>query len=58
MSVPAWPESATTDERGVYLFTNLQPGVYKVTVTAPSFQTVVENGVRVNANEVRRADFL
>src|SRR6266567_3232554 len=32
-------KSATnTDERGIYRFTNLQPGIYKVTVTAPSFR--------------------
>src|SRR5439155_1174097 len=29
-----------------------------VTVTAKSFQTVVQSGLRVNANEVRRADFV
>ena len=29
---------ATTDDRGIYRFTNLQPGLYKVTVTAPSFR--------------------
>src|SRR5260370_37856390 len=46
-----------TDERGGYQFANLQSGTFKVTVTAPSFQTVVQSGVRVNANEVRRADF-
>jgi len=46
-----------TDERGVFQFANVQSGPYKVTVTASSFQTVVQSGVRVNANEVRRADF-
>jgi hypothetical protein len=50
--------SATTDDRGVYQFNNLQSGTYKVSVTARSFQSVVENDVLVNANEVRRADFL
>jgi len=47
---------ATTDERGVYIFTNLQPGTYKVTVSANSFKTVIEGNVIVNANEVRRVD--
>ena len=47
---------AITDERGVYLFSNLQAGTYKVTFTARSFKTVVADNVRVNANEVRRVD--
>ena len=47
---------ATTDERGVYIFTNLQPGTYKVTVSANSFKTVIEGNVIVNANEIRRVD--
>jgi hypothetical protein len=46
-----------SDERGIYLFTNLQSGPYKITVSAPSFKTVIEENVLVNANEVRRADF-
>ena len=47
---------ANTDERGVYLFNNVQAGTYKVTVTANGFKTVVQNDVGVNANEVRRVD--
>jgi hypothetical protein len=47
---------ADTDDRGVYLFNNVQPGVYKITVTATSFKKVVADNVRVNANEVRRID--
>src|SRR5579883_2872614 len=49
--------SGQTDERGVYLFTNLQAGTYKVTATAASFRPMSENGVVVNANEVRRVNF-
>jgi hypothetical protein len=49
-------KEAATDERGAYLFSNLQFGVYRVTISAPSFRTVVENNVQVNANEVRRVD--
>jgi len=30
--------ATTTDERGVYLFNNLQTGNYKVTATAGSFR--------------------
>ena len=48
--------AANTDERGLYLFTNLQNGTYKVTVTAPSFRTFIENQVEVLPNAVRRVD--
>jgi hypothetical protein len=46
-----------TDDRGAYQFNNLQLGEYKVTVTAKAFRTVIEDNVRVNANDVRRVDF-
>ncbi len=46
----------TTDERGVFLVSDLQPGVYDVTIEAPSFKTVVHKGVRVDVNAVRRVD--
>ncbi|HKS40747.1 MAG TPA: TonB-dependent receptor [Blastocatellia bacterium] len=45
-----------TDDRGVYLFSDLQPGVYKVTIEATSFKSQVQEGVRVDANTVRRID--
>jgi len=47
----------TTDDRGVYRFVNIQTGVYRITVGAASFKTIVESNVIVNANEVRRVDF-
>jgi hypothetical protein len=49
-------KQTTTDDRGSYLFNNLQFGVYKITITAPAFRTVIENDIQVNANEVRRVD--
>jgi outer membrane receptor protein involved in Fe transport len=49
-------KSTSTDARGVYLFSDLQPGVYDVTVEAPSFKTVVRKEVRVEAGAVRRID--
>jgi Carboxypeptidase regulatory-like domain/TonB dependent receptor-like, beta-barrel len=49
-------KQTTTDDRGSYLFNNLQFGVYKITITAPAFRTVIENEIQVNANEVRRVD--
>ena len=47
---------ANTDNRGNYLFNNLQAGHYKVTIQAPSFGSLVEQGVVVDANTVRRVD--
>ncbi|MGA2262220.1 MAG: TonB-dependent receptor [Acidobacteriota bacterium] len=49
-------KQATTDERGVFLFTDLLPGIYRVTISAPSFSRVVTENVNVAANTVRRVD--
>ena len=46
----------TTDARGVYQFSNLQPGTYRVTVSLSGFKKVVQENVRVESNTVRRAD--
>lgn len=45
-----------SDERGAYLFSDLLPGTYKVTISAPSFTTRIEEGVRIEVNTVRRLD--
>jgi hypothetical protein len=45
-----------TDERGIYRFTDLQAGPYKVTIQAKSFATFIETDVQVQVNEVRRVD--
>jgi len=47
---------AMTDERGGFLISDLQQGVYKVTITAVSFAALVAQGVTVDANAVRRVD--
>jgi hypothetical protein len=47
---------AMSDERGTYLFNDLQPGTYKITVSAPSFATRVLEGAVVSANVVLRLD--
>jgi len=49
-------KSATTDERGVYRFTDLQMGTYKLTVKAASFATVVEDNLQISNNELRRVN--
>ena len=45
---------ATTDNNGVFLFGDLQPGAYRITFTAPSFQTRVEENINIDANNLRR----
>src|SRR5215831_14652665 len=45
-----------TDSVGIYSFSNLQPGTYKITVTANGFQTATEQNLGIEANQVRRAD--
>mgnify|MGYP000914760317 CR=1 FL=1 len=49
-------KSATTDERGVYFFNDLQPGTYKVTISAPAFGTRVQDGVIITLNTILRLD--
>ncbi|MFL6208568.1 MAG: TonB-dependent receptor domain-containing protein [Pyrinomonadaceae bacterium] len=49
-------KETTTNEDGVYQFSDLLPGIYKVTISAPNFGTVAQEGVNVEANTVRRVD--
>jgi hypothetical protein len=46
----------TTDPSGVYLVSELLPGTYTVTVSAPGFAKAVTENVPVDANIVRRVD--
>ena len=48
---------AEADDRGAYVFNDLQAGTYKVTATTQGFQTMVVTDVIVNANQVKRIDF-
>jgi hypothetical protein len=45
-----------TDDRGTYVFSDLQTGQYKVTITAAAFGTVTQAGVPIDANTIRRLD--
>ena len=45
-----------TDGNGIYRFTALLPGTYKVTISAPNFSTQVSESVRVAVNGVQRLD--
>jgi hypothetical protein len=49
-------KNAVTDERGVYLFTDLQPGTYNLAIEAPSFRPVLQKDVGVTTNAVHRVD--
>jgi Carboxypeptidase regulatory-like domain len=49
-------KQAATDGRGVFLMQDLQAGVYKVKIGAPSFATLVESGVLIAENTDRRVD--
>ncbi len=48
--------TATTDERGSYSFSDLQAGVYKVTISRTSFKTAVKEDVRIESNKTFRFD--
>jgi hypothetical protein len=45
-----------TDERGGYLFSDLQPGIYKVLVTMPAFKSAINENVAIAANNTLRFD--
>jgi hypothetical protein len=48
--------TATSDQSGHFLFNNLAPGTYSVTVISPTFEKTTVEGVLVEANTERRAD--
>lgn len=48
--------SVTTDAAGSYSFNDLQAGIYKITFTAPSFRTLIQENVEIVTNSVRRLD--
>src|ERR1700746_3365561 len=45
-----------TDSNGLYRFTELQPGIYRVTFVASGFATINVEKVKVDVNAVRRVD--
>jgi hypothetical protein len=49
-------QEGATDINGIYRFSALLPGVYKITISAPNFGTQVTQEVRVEANEVERVE--
>ena len=49
-------KTAVTDGRGVFLFSDLVPGVYTVSFEISGFKTLVQKSVRVETAAVRRVD--
>ena len=45
-----------TDPAGEYNFRNLTPGIYDLSVTAPSFETFVRKGIELAVNQNARID--
>jgi len=48
--------AAMTDNEGRFVFTNLRPGSYGVTVTATGFKQAVSSGVVLQVNQAARLD--
>src|SRR4051812_4777671 len=49
-------QTAVTDTTGAYQFTRLVPGTYSVSAELQGFRRMVQEGVRVNADNTSRAD--
>src|SRR5258708_32650414 len=52
----SFAREVTADERGSFLFSDLQAGRYEVTVTHPSFASFMQRDVQVSNNAVMRMD--
>jgi hypothetical protein len=46
----------TTNNEGIYLVQDIQPGTYSITITSPNFAQYRVNGVLVNPNQITRSD--
>src|SRR5260370_32201391 len=49
-------KNTTSDERGGYSFSDLQAGVYKLTISLTGFKTSIKDDIKVEANKVYRFD--
>ena len=49
-------KSTTTDDRGAYQMSDLLPGTYKISISAPAFGTRVQEGANIAINTVLRLD--
>ncbi len=50
--------SGTTNERGGYAFSIVEPGTYRVTVEYPGFRSAIVSGVEVQVNATARMDLV
>lgn len=50
--------AAVTNSTGGYRVAALQPGLYKVTIRKDGFQTVVHSGLKLDAAQAARVDFI
>jgi Carboxypeptidase regulatory-like domain len=49
-------QTAQTDESGVYRMTNLNPGIYDITIEHPSFKTFVYSQIPLSVDQVLTLD--
>ncbi|MBN2320572.1 MAG: carboxypeptidase regulatory-like domain-containing protein, partial [Acidobacteria bacterium] len=49
--------TVASDENGFYRFTELRPGTWSVSASAPEFETMINTDVRVTVNARARLDF-
>jgi hypothetical protein len=49
-------QTTLTDSAGIYRFSNLLQGTYKITITAQGFSTQETPGVPVSVNDIKRVD--
>ena len=49
-------KETVSDARGAFIFSDLIPGIYDVSFQLSGFKGVVQKGVRVDSNSVRRLD--
>jgi hypothetical protein len=52
-----YPFAAQTDATGRYLFRNLSPGTYRITVEMQGFQTQEKTGIKLDVNQNVAVDF-
>jgi hypothetical protein len=52
----AQTRETATNASGGYIFADLIAGTYTLTVTAQGFQTVIQNGIALSANDTLRED--
>ena len=52
-----WTLETTTDEQGIYSFTNLRPGLFRVEIESAGFKRLTREGINLATGERVRVDF-